>query len=96
MRPSIIGSTIGSRNRSSVSVSKRRRERKEKRHLRTLYHMRHAKDYETLRLQPGASKVEVKKSYRRLAMIGIQTSIRIRIKRKQRRSSRRFKRRTTR
>ena len=45
------------------------KKREEKRRARTLYHMRHAKDYETLELQPGASKVEVKKSYRRLAMI---------------------------
>ncbi|GAX80414.1 hypothetical protein CEUSTIGMA_g7853.t1 [Chlamydomonas eustigma] len=45
------------------------KKREEKRRARLLYHMRHTKNYEALELTPGASKSEVKKAYRRLAML---------------------------
>ena len=45
------------------------RKRDEKRRARVLYHMRHTKDYEALELAPGSTKSEVKKAYRRLAML---------------------------
>ncbi|GLC39744.1 hypothetical protein PLESTB_001958100 [Pleodorina starrii] len=44
------------------------RKRDAKRRERMLYHLRHAKDYEALELPLGASKLDVKKAYRRLAM----------------------------
>ncbi|GLI64258.1 hypothetical protein VaNZ11_007460 [Volvox africanus] len=44
------------------------RKREAKRRERMLYHLRHAKDYEALELPLGASKLDVKKAYRRLAM----------------------------
>ena len=36
---------------------------------RQLYHMRHTRDYETLELPIGASRVEVKAAYRKLAKV---------------------------
>lgn len=45
------------------------RKREEKRRARVLYHMRHTKNYEALELAPGSTKSEVKKAYRRLAML---------------------------
>jgi DnaJ-class molecular chaperone len=36
---------------------------------RQLYHMRHTRDYETLELPIGASRVEVKAAYRKLAKL---------------------------
>mmetsp|Transcript_34767 Transcript_34767/g.103136 ORF Transcript_34767/g.103136 Transcript_34767/m.103136 type:complete len:107 (-) Transcript_34767:7-327(-) len=44
------------------------KKREEKKRARLLYYMRHTKDYEALGLQPGSSKVDVKKAYRKLAM----------------------------
>ncbi|KXZ44007.1 hypothetical protein GPECTOR_75g731 [Gonium pectorale] len=45
------------------------RKREAKRRERMLYHLRHSKDYEALELPLGASKLDVKKAYRRLAMM---------------------------
>lgn len=44
------------------------KKKEEKRRIRQIYHMRHARDYEALELPLGASKVEVKKAYRKLAV----------------------------
>ncbi|KAG2430428.1 hypothetical protein HXX76_009953 [Chlamydomonas incerta] len=44
------------------------RKRETKRRERMLYHLRHAKHYELLEVPLGASKLDVKKAYRRLAM----------------------------
>ncbi|KAL6763942.1 DnaJ-domain-containing protein [Haematococcus lacustris] len=44
------------------------KKREEKARLRQMYHMRHSRDYEILELPMGASKAEVKKAYRKLAM----------------------------
>eukprot|EP00798_Chlamydomonas_sp_ICE-L_P024302 gene24301-9905_t len=45
------------------------RKREDKRRTRQLYHLRHSKDYDILELPMGASKADIKKAYRKLAMI---------------------------
>ncbi|KAF6258089.1 DnaJ-domain-containing protein [Scenedesmus sp. NREL 46B-D3] len=44
------------------------RKREQKHRDRQLYHLRHARDYEELGLPMGASKVDIKKAYKKLAV----------------------------
>lgn len=50
-------------------VAARDREKERKAAARRAYHARHARDYELLELPVGASKEDVKKAYRRLALL---------------------------
>lgn len=45
------------------------KKREEKRRNRQMYYLRHARDYEALEVPVGSSKIDVKKAYRRLAML---------------------------
>lgn len=44
------------------------RKKEDKLRQRQLYYLRHRRDYEILQLQPGASKADVKKAYRTMAI----------------------------
>ena len=50
------------------AIQEYERKRDVKRRERQLYHLRHTRDYEALEVPLGASKAEVKKAYKKLAM----------------------------
>lgn len=49
------------------------RKKEQKRRDRQLYHLRHARDYEELGLPMGASKLDVKKAYKCVSLLGVQS-----------------------
>lgn len=64
-----IDEAVGNKEQKAKQRAKEYEKKKEeKRRIRQIYHLRHARDYEVLGIPMGASKVEARQAYRRLAM----------------------------